>query len=78
MTSRHFIAGLNPTLNRQIDLYYLENARLQIVATGELVFLTLVTLFQLSILLFKQLMSRGQLIIEFSIAQLQFEPLLTL
>ena len=78
MTSRHLIAGLDTTLNRQIDLYDLENARLQIVATGELVFLTLVTLFKLSILLFKQFMSRSQLIIELSIAQLKLEPLLTL
>ncbi len=76
MTSRHFIAGLNATLNREVDLDDLQHSGRQIVTALQLAFALLESLIQLLTPCLQPRFRRLELLIEVIFFHSKFEPIL--
>ena len=76
MTSRHFIAGLNTTLNGEVDLDNLQHSRRQIVTALQLAFALFESLIQLLTPCLESRFGRLELFIEVIFFHSEFEPIL--
>ena len=77
MAASHLVARLNTALNGQVSLDYFQDARCEIVASGDLIFLLFKPLVELALLSSQSLRRLLQLLVGIVIFQTHLEPLLT-
>ncbi len=72
----HLVAGLDPALDREVDLDHLQHARREIVAGGDLRLLLVEAAIELVALRFEAFGRRLELAVRFLVLEADVEPLL--